>query len=244
MEIARWIRPYFQPALARSFLYWIVWMPEPGRELSLSRQRHGLPDGSLPEFTVRSINDAEWLSGFLQLGGDHSELRSCLDGVVIRGHFPDSQDMFALQAGLSIVKAYCDAGALAVLDLVGIRWWQPEALLALPPDRPFHLPEHVEVVWERSGDHLCNTRGMAKFARPELFTRNVDADQIESVAAQLWAMAEEMALGRQLRGDHLEAFADDSEEMSPRHGLAPEMFRNASLEWHRPGRDSQPATEA
>lgn len=233
--IARWTRPHFQPAAARSCFSWVIWLPQPDLQLQLSRQRHGLPPGDLPEFTVQNVEDRDWLAGFHDLVGAPPELANYSAGVVVRGDFADAQDMFALQAGIALVKAFCDLGAPVVLDMIGMRWWTGAQLSSLPPQRSFGLSEHVELVWENDGEHLMHTRGMAKFARPELFTREVLADEMEAVAKALGQMAMEMALGRNLSGPDLVAFPDDSGLEQPPHGLGPEMFRNAALEWLRQG---------
>ena len=233
-----WTRPFYQPSGQRSFLFWVVWLENPDAQLYIDARRHGFPPGDSAGLDLDVIEGADWLGGFLQgpianmahfpLG----KLSQCPRAVLLRGHFPDSADLRALQTGMAFLKVYCDLGALAVLDLVATRWWQPSEIQALAPDRPFDPHEHLSVVSERSQEHFCNTRGMAKFARPELFVRQVPIGKIQQVADSLWSFAKDMAHGK-LLPDHpqLKAWPDDTDQDHPAHGVGPSMFRNSSLEF-------------
>ncbi len=232
-----WTRPLYQPSGQRSFLFWVVWLDKPDAELYIDAKRHGFPPGDSAGLDLDIIEDAEWLGSFLQGPianmADFSlePLGRCPRAVLIRGHFADSADLRALQTGMAFLKVYADLGALAAIDLVATRWWQPREILALAPDRPFDPHEHLSVVSERGEQHFCNTRGMAKFARPELFVRQVPNARIQEVADRLWGFAKEMAQGRLLTGEPaLRAWPDDTDQEEPAHGIAPSMFRNASLE--------------
>ena len=232
-----WTRPLYQPSAQRSFLFWVVWLDKPDAELFIDAKRHGFPPGDSAGLDLDVIEDAEWLGSFLQgpiANMAHFSLEplgQCPRAVLIRGHFPDSADLRALQTGMAFLKVYADLGALAAIDLVATRWWQPCEIQALAPARPFDPKEHLSVVSERSEDHFCNTRGMAKFARPELFVRRVRGDQIQETADRLWSFAKEMANGKLLlHHPQLKAWPDDTDQDTPAHGIAPSMFRNASLE--------------
>jgi hypothetical protein len=232
-----WTRLHYQPSAQRSFLFWVVWLDRPATELFIDPGRHGFPPGPSVGLDLDLIEDAEWLGSFLQGPianmADFSlePLAGCRQAVLIRGHFPDAADLRPLQTGMAFLKAYADLGAPAAIDLVATRWWQASQILALPPGRPFDPHEHISVVSERSQEHFCNTRGMAKFARPELFVRKVPPDRIQEVADSLWALAKEMAQGKLLTNHpQLKAWPDDTDQDEPAHGIAPSMFRNASLE--------------
>lgn len=232
-----WTRSLYQPSAQRSFLFWVVWLDRPANELVIDTKRHGFPPGPSSGLDLELIEDAEWLGSFLRgpiaRMADFSleGLETCPRAVLIRGHFADSAEMRPLQTGMAFLKAYADLGALAAIDLVATRWWQPGELQALVPDRPFDLHEHISVVSERGDEHFCNTRGLAKFARPELFVRQVPGDRIQEVADQLWGFARELAEGGLLNNHpQLRAWPDDTDQEKPAHGIAPSMFRNASLE--------------
>lgn len=233
-----WTRPLYQPSGQRSFLFWVVWLDKPEAELFIDAKRHGFPPGDSAGLDLDVVEDAEWLGSFLQgpianmAGFSLEPLGKCPRALLLRGHFPDSAELRALQTGMAFLKAYFDLGALAAIDLVATRWWQPQEILDLAPDRPFDPHEHISVVSERGEEHFCNTRGMAKFARPELFVRKVPADRIQEAADTLWGLAKEMAQGKLLNNHpQLKAWPDDTDQDQPAHGVAPSMFRNASLEY-------------
>ena len=232
-----WTRPSYQPSAQRSFLFWVVWLDRPATEVFIDAKRHGFPPGPSAGLDLDEIEDAEWLGSFLQGPianmADFSlePLGACPRAVLIRGHFPDSAELRPLQTGMAFLKAYVDLGALAAIDLVATRWWQAGEIASLRPDRLFDPREHISVVSERSDEHFCNTRGMAKFARPELFVRKVPPARIQVVADTIWNMAREMAEGKLLSNHpQLKAWPDDTDQDEPAHGIAPSMFRNASLE--------------
>ncbi|MFN8609652.1 MAG: hypothetical protein U0931_19085 [Vulcanimicrobiota bacterium] len=235
--IELWTRPLYQPSAQRSFLFWVVWLDRPAAELFIDPKRHGFPGGPSAGLELDIIEDSEWLGSFLHgpianmADFPLEPLGQCPRAVLIRGHFPDSAELRALQTGMAFLKAYVDLGALAAIDLVATRWWQPSEIMALRPDRPFDPHEHISVVSERGEEHFCNTRGMAKFARPELFVRKVPAHRIQEVADTIWGLARQMADGKLLtEHPQLRAWPDDTDQDEPAHGIAPSMFRNSSLE--------------
>jgi hypothetical protein len=94
-----------------------------------------------------------------------------------------------LRAALGLQRALAEEGDLVLaLDGATARWWSPDELVALAPDRPFVLDEHVQVVVEaverRPGvGHLVRSRGLAKMARPDVGARvpRRDAERVSEL---------------------------------------------------------------
>lgn len=234
-----WQRPYFQASPNLAQFFWLLWFPGALPELRVSRLEHGLPEGPVAAFEVFPIEDRDWLTGFLEgpvagLAGNQpwlEPLKNCSQGIAVRGSFEDQPDMRNLQTGLAFVKALCHQGAAAVLDGIGMGWARAEEIIGLAPDRPFQLHEHVTLVVETGPDPLMHTRGMAKFARPELLLRRHPPERRQEMADRLWSMAEALALGQWPPEASLLLHEDDTDRPSPSHGLGDSMFRNACLEW-------------
>lgn len=237
--IPLWQRPLFQASPNSAQFFWLMWFHGPLPELRVSRQEHGIPEGPVAAFEVFPIEDRDWLAAFLEgpvagLAGNEpwlEPLKSCSQGIAVRGNFEDQPDLRNLQTGLAFVKALCHQGAAAVLDGIGMRWYPAEDFLLREPDRPFQLHEHVTLVVETGVDPLMHTRGMAKFARPELLLRHHPREHRQEMADRMWAMAEALALGQWPPEASLRLHEDDTDSPSPSHGLGDSMFRNACLEW-------------
>ncbi len=117
----------------------------------------------------------------------------------------DVPDAAALEGDL--VLAVCAATA---------RWWTPDELRALAPDRAFSLDEHVQLVVEaverRPGaGHVVRSRGLGKLARPDVGARvpRRDAERVCELlrdVARLAADGAVLAPGDTLRAGELGPF--------------------------------------
>ncbi len=120
---------------------------------------------------------------------ERAEVARCQRYLVIAADLPDPPTHEVLQAALALAVALAAEGDLALLlDCATARWWAPAELLALAPDRDFALDEHVQVVVEsverRPGvGHLVRSRGLEKFARPDVGARGPrrDAERLSEV---------------------------------------------------------------
>jgi hypothetical protein len=109
--------------------------------------------------------------------------------ATIEADLADPPILTVLCGALAILRALADEGDLVLAcDLATARWWAPDELAALAPDRPFELDEHVQVVVEaverRPGvGHLVRSRGLGKFARPDVGGRGPrrDAERLSEV---------------------------------------------------------------
>lgn len=141
---------------------------------------------------------------------ERSDVARCQRYAEVSALIADPPSLLVLQAALALLSALAAEGDLTLaLDGATARWWSPDELAALgPPSRPFALDEHVQVVVEaverRPGaGHLVRSRGLAKFARPDVGARGPRKDA-ERISELLRDVARMLADGAPLRpGDRL-----------------------------------------
>ncbi len=110
-----------------------------------------------------------------ELPGVADGVNSAPECTIIRGEVPDSANLDYLRDVIGLVTWFLDNGGLAVLDPQTMRWygrekWRGEVF---EPNNP--VPRHHVVIFisEDEGDLWLHTRGMRKFARPDLSMRRV-----------------------------------------------------------------------
>ena len=256
-----WSRPDFEKSARRARDYRVIYLDSPVVTPQFDVMRHGFPRASMDDLRLRGIDNADWLRGWTKdawgtkLGSvpgiDLDQLKRCRYGVVVEAECDDPSDLTQLQIGAAVCKAFAEMDAVAVLDVIGDRWWSPQALRTLLPDRPFAIEEHITVTGESNerkpgSGHLCHTRGMRKFARPELFLRGIDLAEFNAAAQLLNELGDRMATGKNYGPRNVViihptedstlppvAFiehADDSGNPAPSHGLGSQMFNSGTLE--------------
>jgi hypothetical protein len=144
---------------------------------------------------------------------------------------PDSSDLSYLQAAWACLRWLTARGALVVQDLIGARWWDARTLLESTDDE-FDIGRQIRVMYDadqvvhdpKTGKsaRVLNTRGMRKFARPDLVVVVADR-QRELAEVVLLQLADRMAHGWMPEG--------------PRHGV--DLPRNKSWYLH-PADDREP----
>jgi hypothetical protein len=253
-----WTRPAMQSSIFEARVFWLAWFPDSDFELRFEAREDGFlteePDlGGLtirdvPVETLREVEQA--FKPVLEFTPEVNPrlLAQCRIGMCVAGQFPDPRDLAHLQTGTAILRGLCRLGALAVFDMLGQRFWDGDELLDLAPDRHFDIREHVTVLTRSAPPGqgiLAHTRGLTKFARPEIFMRGLsDADQA-TVPDFLNELALRSALGKHYRERSLvrltppagplpmvgfRCYLDDSAEANPPHGMGRNMFGNASIE--------------
>jgi hypothetical protein len=207
-----WPRPNRTGAAdARARQHYIAFFPEEGADVAVSAAVDGLPAGDpLAPFKVEAYDDAAWVAGWSAgpLGAflddapdvDAASVRACRAAMAAWANVPDPLTLGPLQGGMALCKAFGRAGAVAVLDVVALRWWGRDALAALPPGRGFDVHEHITVTFETEAahpevGHLCHTRGMAKFARPDLGIHVAGPHHAADAGRLLNGLAAALALG-------------------------------------------------
>lgn len=118
--------------------------------------------------------------------------------VVLRGEFADGPTLDALRDVIGIATSLLDQGGVALYDPLMFRWWAPDAWReqAFAPD-PIQPHRHVAILTSPQDDGRTwfHTRGLRKFARPDLGMHDVDADQQPAVIELFNRFIELQALG-------------------------------------------------
>jgi len=122
---------------------------------------------------------------------------------MVRVELPDPPDLAYLQGAWGLARWLVDCGAELVFDAHAARFRTREEVQAFAPARPLDVSEEVTVIFEtdarsKSGLRFMHTRGMIKFARPDILLR---ADDLSNVAdgQVISDMARSLAAGRVLR---------------------------------------------
>ncbi len=178
---------------------------------------HGFPDIEWPtqlHVTVANRDDdPEWVESLLggwlfdraaiDLGEPRARVLSkATHCLAISGDLNDRADLGYLQAAWAVARLAMDRSGLAVLDVRQGIWFDASQLRSWPADRNLDLNYEVNFVIEQDPEpdlgHIVHTRGMEKFARPDLVIPGIRRDQ-SSVAANLLSVL----TGALTRGKHL-----------------------------------------
>ncbi len=208
---AAWPRPHWQAGDGRSLQLWFVFGEFP-RQLPIDGaawRTRGLPvAGEIGRYGRRELE--HWpgypLAGALGelLREDDAALlaraAAAPEGFVIRAELADAPDLDALRDGIGLVSALMASGGVAVVD--------PQLLMAFDADawrarffaRPeFDVRDHVLMLCDGDprvpGRLHVHTRGLRKFARPDLSLRQVPATARAAAGELLQRLAEWQALG-------------------------------------------------
>lgn len=260
-DLVDWPRPHLDPLREpspadRADLFYVVVGPPPVQPLPLSRQRHHVDrlESELTISTHRREEDPEWFDGWFhgplgwQIDGlfaNPDELRGSPSLTVVRGTFPDGPDLNYLRNTIGVVSAIADTpGTLAVFDAPAVNWWRLGEWRAAFVDRSdFQIADHIFITVTDDARHhpglWTHTRGMRKFARPELEIRHLPGEYdtrnpaIRASGHVINGIAAYLAQGAILRDgqnmhlpgtDAVVTFSHRDDEETRRH------FNNSSLE--------------
>ena len=260
-EVADWPRPHADPLREpspadRAELFYVIVGPPPVQPLQVSRARHHL-DRLEPALTIsthRREEDPEWFDGWFhgplgwQIDGMFArpdELRNAPSLTVVRGTFPDAPDLNYLRNTIGVVSAIADTpGTLAIFDAPAVNWWRLGEWREAFVDRSeFRIGDHIFITVTDDARHhpglWTHTRGMSKFARPELEIRHLGGDYdtrnpaIRASGNVLNGIAAYLAQGATIRDgqnmhlpetDAIITFSHRDDEETRKH------FNNSSLE--------------
>jgi len=181
----RWPRPHFRPSGLRMKQSFICFAPSGGSELKFSSSE--MPRGhlaSLVDLRVHHRAEArEWFEGWWKgvfgvhakrdLDEDYDQLVASEVCYRVTLELDDQPDLVSLQTSWAIVRALCRLGATIVLDVPALMF-RPAAEILGWSCQEFDIVREVQLVFETEGDaahegrHLLHSRGMVKFARPDL----------------------------------------------------------------------------
>ena len=217
-QAAPWTRPYFWRSDAHAMLLYFVFGRFP-EELKLDIGRYGsagLPVGvTMHRFDKNTL--AHWdghpLRGGLGdlLRNDDPETfriaRGASECIMLRGELDDPESLAYLRDTIGVVGALLDVGGSVVVDPQVLALFSADAWRARHADGGAAPREHVLILCNDEDDGAwVRTRGMRKFARPDISIRGVPQNEVEHAGALAARLVELQAQGmRFVDGTALEA---------------------------------------
>jgi hypothetical protein len=210
--ILPWSRPRFVAAPAKRHLELFCFSTSLSTA-PLNADRHGIPgDEAMRGVEVRELSramDPAWFDGFrsgslrtvatAQLGAVISQLDEATQLTAVLFEGPDAPTLTHLQACWGVAQWLCERGATVVLDAQTQRYWRRDEVLDWPANRPFNLSTDVTVSVEETplpdGTFLVHTRGLARFARPDLLLPGIAKPEWDKAGGVLRTLAAELAAG-------------------------------------------------
>jgi hypothetical protein len=214
-SLPSWPREHFQPTGAKA----LVWYQVYGHfsdtiEISRGKYRcNGVPEGVGVGNHTRTGHE-EAATSFLKqpffVAQLHRELPEVAQAVeatpdctIIRGEVPDSPNADYLRDVVGLVTWFLDNGAVAVLDPQTLTWYDREKWRSRVFEPTGFVPtRHVMVLFSEEKDGAdknllwFHTRGMRKFARPDVSVHNVPAQYQGAVIDLLNRLVEAQAFGQ------------------------------------------------
>lgn len=197
MTTPNWPRPQWRDSGEQAFLLWFVFGDfEPNFTIDAPRYRtRGTPAGIE---VVRYVNRelAKWdgypLAGSLggMLYDENSQLferaKRAKDCVMLRGALADPADHDDLRDVLGTITALIDLGGMAVIDPQTLSIFDAgEWRTVFFAHDAFAARDHVLILCnedeQNAGRMHIHTRGLRKFARPDISIRNVPPNAASSV---------------------------------------------------------------
>jgi hypothetical protein len=133
-----------------------------------------------------------------ELPGVADGVNSAPECTIIRGEVADSANLDYLRDVIGLVTWFLDNGGLAVLDPQTMRWYGPEKWRRELFEVNNSAPRHHVVIFisEDQGTLWLHTRGMRKFARPDVSIRPVPVPQRDAAIAVVNQLIELQASGQ------------------------------------------------
>ncbi len=191
MTAPHWPRPQWQDSGDEAFWLWFVF-GDFAADFRIDAERYrvrGLPDG-IEAVRYRNAALAQWdgypLAGTLgNVFWDEDarlleQARRADECFMLRGSLRDPADLDGLRDLTGTIAALCDAGGIAVVDpqtlsMHSANQWHTRFFAA----DAFNARDHVLILCDADDEHpdrlRVHTRGLRKFARPDIDLRNVPA---------------------------------------------------------------------
>ena len=213
--IADWSRPHWSRDEAKAMLVWFVFggfPAEPKLDLT-AHGSHGLPQG-VEILRIPKDRLAHWdghplrgaLGEILREGnpGAFELARKAPECLMLRGELADADSLAYLRDTLGVVSALLDVGGVAVadpqiLELFSADDWRTR----YTPDTIAAPRSHVLVLCQddTGGTAWIKTRGMRKFARPDISIRGVPQADVQRAGAVAARLADLQARGMRFGDD-------------------------------------------
>jgi len=202
MAAPDWTRPHWSRDEAKAMLVYFVFGQFPAEpKLDLSAHgSHGLPQGVE---ILRILKDrlAHWeghplrgaIGEILREGnpGAFESARKAPECLMLRGELADADSLAYLRDTLGVVAALLDVGGVAVVDPQILEMFSADEWRARYAGDAMAVPRsHILVLCQDDvgGTAWIKTRGLRKFARPDVSIRRVpqaDVQRAGAVAARL-----------------------------------------------------------
>jgi hypothetical protein len=184
---AAWARPYFRATTQRTRIFFVCFGKAPLADLPIESARFGLPSRELAALVdVREHRRADKRQWFEDWWGDAFGVIASQDleaelpllttsdtCFTLQLDLPDQGDLSALQTVWGLTRWLCARGADVVLDVHAFRYRSRRNVEGLAFEQP-DVQREVKLVLETDADdrglYLLHTRGLCKFARPELIS--------------------------------------------------------------------------
>lgn len=213
-----WSRPKWQERQQQAKVCYVI-IGSPHRTgLKVKKSRHHI-DRLEPELEVtlhQRYEDETWFTSWFDFPGADLDgtfgpaaklIRDFDQLTIVRGEFSDRDSLDFLRNSLGVVSAIVDNNAIGVFDMYAVQWWTPEQWLESFVSRSeFLLQDHLSIIVSNDdevGTELwMHTRGMCKFARPDLQVKHVEEPHVNNTARLLHQIGEYLATGADITDGH------------------------------------------
>jgi len=185
--IPKWSFPHTKPTGRIAEVLLLAFHAGPLQELPFSAETYGLADeAALALVEPQQVANREWTQAWTQgsfrdiavedLGNDYAQLSSADSCVLLRATVLDPMDWSYVQAAWALARHAIARGAFCIFDIHAMRFHNAARVETLAPNRVLHASDEIRFVVEsvRAGvgpgaeTKFVHTRGMRKFARPDL----------------------------------------------------------------------------
>jgi hypothetical protein len=209
MAAPDWTRPHWSRDEAKAMLVWFVFGEFPAEpKLDLTAHgSHGLPQG-VEILRIPKDRLAHWeghplrgaIGEILREGnpGAFESARKAPECLMVRGELADADSLAYLRDTLGVVAALLDVGGVAVVDPQILEMFSADEWRARHSADAIAAPRsHVLVLCQddTGGTAWIKTRGMRKFARPDISIRRVPQSEVQRAGAVAARLADLQARG-------------------------------------------------
>ena len=209
MAAPDWTRPHWSRDEAKAMLVYFVFGEFPAEpKLDLTAHgSHGLPTG-VEILRIPKDRLAHWqghplrgaIGGILREGNPSAfeSARKAPECLMLRGELADADSLAYLRDTLGVIAALLDVGGVAVVDPQILEMFSADDWRTRYKDDAIATPRsHVLVLCQDdTGDTAwIKTRGMRKFARPDISIRRVPQSEVQRAGAVAARLADLQARG-------------------------------------------------
>lgn len=209
-----WEREFYQPEAGDAVLSYVVFGDlRADLEVDASTYRtSGPPKGVEMELFSR-VEHGAWIETLAQgyLGAlleEQPDLRNAVYAsptvAVLQGEVEDPETLDYLRDTIGVVTALLDAGGVAVLDAVALRWWPKNEWreIIFDPAGPEPIEQITLLASEEEDGFWLHSRGLRKFGRPDLSVRGLKQEGLDLFAGLFESLTVSLAGGATIPDGH------------------------------------------